>query len=277
MRVKTLSSLIRRVITDPGFRDKLFKDPGEIVASYGLDRIDEVLLNALKPGKLETIIGGMLSHKLLPHRVSRSFIVLPFSAQPAVDEDIIPIWIDQWNTGVEIGKDGKPKRRGRAFGSGGHPSTSLCLHALEDTFSGAPQVLDIGTGSGILAIAVAKLGASHVLAIDIDEGAVQIARANIKKNEVDHIVTVEQGTIHQLECTNYDLILANILSSVHLNLLREGMLDLLTPGGNLILSGIHDHERELLQDGVKSAGGIIIDGYKDQGWISLVVRHQVDD
>ncbi len=274
MRRNIFLSVVRKALTDARFREKLFQDPGEIVTSYGLDRTEEALLNALKPGKLETIIGGMLSHKLIPHQVSRRFIVLPFSAQPVVDKDIIPIWIDQWNTGVDIGKDGTPKGKRRAFGSGGHPSTYLCLNALEDYFSGAPQVLDIGTGSGILAIAAAKLGASGVIAIDIDEGAVQIARTNVEKNEVDHIISVEQRAIHQLDNSKFDLVLANILSSVHLDLLREGMLDLLAPEGNLLLSGIHDHEYELLQDGIRSAGGIILAGYKDRGWLSLVVGHE---
>ena len=272
MVVNTLLAVVRKALTDAHFREKLFQDPGEIVTSYGLDRTEEALLNALKPGKLDTIIGGMLSHKLLPHQVSRSFIVLPFSVQPVVDEDIIPIWIDQWNTGVDIGKDGKPKGKRRAFGSGGHPSTSLCLHALEDTLSGAPRVLDIGTGSGILAIAAAKLGASRVLAIDIDEGAVKIAQTNVKINEVDHNIEVEQKTMDQIGELKFDLILANIVSSVHLSLLRDGMLNLLSSGGQLILSGIKDSEQNNIRSAIESTGGLVMNGHVERGWVALVVR-----
>ncbi|MFA9404813.1 MAG: 50S ribosomal protein L11 methyltransferase [Anaerolineales bacterium] len=242
------------------------------MASYGLDRIEETLLSALKPGKLETIVGRMLGHELLPNRVSRRFVVLPTSSQAPVDDDLIPIWIDQWNSGVDIGKDGKPKGRRRAFGSGGHPSTSLCLHALENTFSGAPRVLDIGTGSGILAIAAAKLGANRVLAIDIDDAAVQIAQSNVNINELDAIITVKHKSMDQLEESNFDLVLANLTRSVHLTLLKERMLDLLAPGGKIVLSGIKESEGDGLRKAVGSAGGFLVDGYVERGWVSFVVE-----
>lgn len=272
MDTNILFSLIGKALSDSQFRERLLKHPGETVASYGLDRTEATLLNKLRPGKLESIIGGMLSHKLLPHRVGRSFIVLPFSAQPAVDEDLIPIWIDQWDMGVDIGKDGKPGGGRRAFGGGSHPSTYLCLQALEEIFSGAPQVLDLGTGSGILAIAAAKLGASGVIAIDIDEGAVQIARTNVEKNEVDRTITVEQKSMDQIGELKFDLILANIVSSVHLSLLRDGMLNLLSSGGRLILSGIKDSEQNDIRRAVGSAGGLVMEGYVERGWVALVVR-----
>jgi ribosomal protein L11 methyltransferase len=259
-------------LLDSQFRERLLKHPGDTVASYGLDRTEETLQNALKTGKLETIIGSMLSHKLLPHRVGRSFIVLPFSTKLAVDEDLIPIWIDQWNSGESIGDDGMSNRGGRAFGSGLHPSTYLCLNALEDHFDGSLYVLDIGTGSGILAIAAAKLGASRVLAIDIDEGAVKIAQSNVKMNEVDHIIAVEEKTMDQIGELKFDLILANIVSSLHLSMLRDGMLNLLSSGGRLILSGIKDSEQNNIRSAIGSAGGLVMNGHVERGWVALVVR-----
>ena len=114
--------------------------------------------------------------------------------------------------------------------------------------------------------------ASRVLAIEIDEGAVQIARTNVKNNEPDHNITVEQKTMDQIEVTYFNLILANIISSVLLSLLKEGMLDLLAPGGKLILSGIMDSEGDDIRRAVRAAGGLVVDGYLERGWVALVVR-----
>ena len=264
-------SLIRKAVSESQFRERLFKNPGEIVTSFGMDRSEATLLNALKPGKLETVVGRMLSHKLLPNHVSKRFMILPSSAPLTIDENLIPIRIDQWNSEVSINGDGHPEGRGRAFGSGLHPSTSLCLNAIEDHFEENMHVLDLGTGTGILAIAAAKLGANRVLAIDIDDAAVQIAQSNVKINELDAIITVKHKSMDQLEESNFDLVLANLTRSVHLTLLKERMLDLLASGGKIVLSGIKESEGDVLRKAIGSAGGFLVDGYVERGWVSFVV------
>jgi ribosomal protein L11 methyltransferase len=123
-------------------------------------------------------------------------------------------WAEAWKAGYDVLRIGRrlvvrPSWRdyapqpgdlvidldpGMAFGSGLHPTTRLCLEALEDTMRPGLTVLDVGTGSGILAIAAARLGASRVLALDTDPLAVQIARENVALNQVESVVHVEVGT-----------------------------------------------------------------------------------
>ena len=84
---------------------------------------------------------------------------------------------------------------GMAFGSGTHETTGMCLSLLEDVITGGEEIIDVGTGSGILSIGAALLGAGHVLAIDIDPDAVKVARENVVSNHVDSTVTVRQGDL----------------------------------------------------------------------------------
>jgi len=124
-------------------------------------------------------------------------------------------WAEAWKTGYDVFRAGrrlviKPTWRdyapqpgdliieldpGMAFGSGLHPTTRLCLEALEDYLPPEGTVLDVGTGSGILAIAAARLGASRVLALDTDPLAVRVARENVGLNQVEPVVDVELGTV----------------------------------------------------------------------------------
>lgn len=98
-----------------------------------------------------------------------------------------------------------------AFGTGEHATTRLCLKALEKYLETGDRVLDLGTGSGILAIAAAKLGASYVLALDIDPDAISNARENLKRNKVQKAVDVKLGTLSaEISDDNFDLITANL-------------------------------------------------------------------
>jgi ribosomal protein L11 methyltransferase len=131
---------------------------------------------------------------------------------------------------------------GAAFGTGLHPTTRLCLARLEKHVSPGMSVLDLGTGSGILSIAAAKLGAASVLALDIDPVAVKAARSNIKTNHVDECVRVRRGTLSlraRREFRNsLDMVLANITARA-ISDFAAGFFRVLKPGGILITSGIH--------------------------------------
>jgi ribosomal protein L11 methyltransferase len=271
MPLRILSFLIRHAIADPEFRKKLLKDPGSIVVLYGMERIERGLLETIPPEERETEGDRRLVHKLMANQVSERFMVLPTSSDDPVLEGLIPIYIDQWHSGASLDKHGRTLKQGRAFGSGLHPSTYLCLDALEKNFAGTPAVLDVGTGTGILAIAAAKLGASHVLAIDVDESAVQIASSNVKINKLQEIITVEQGSIQQITELNFDLVLANLTRSVHLELLKDGMLDLLAPGGTLIQAGVRDQEQDEIRAAIESAQGVVLNTNADRGWVSFVI------
>lgn len=124
-----------------------------------------------------------------------------------------------------------------AFGTGAHESTQLCLEVLEKLPLTGRTVLDIGTGSGILAIAAAKLGAESVLACDIDPVALQVARANCRRNRVDRRIRLFTGEVEALSGSRFDVILANLDGK----LIRQKLNDFgqrLDPRGRLILSGL---------------------------------------
>ncbi|MDG5469535.1 50S ribosomal protein L11 methyltransferase [Deltaproteobacteria bacterium IMCC39524] len=125
-----------------------------------------------------------------------------------------------------------------AFGSGEHETTESCLKLLEQRpeVKGA-QVLDLGSGTGILAIAALKLGASHVVCVDIEQDAVESARINCRLNHIDHQVTHITGTLDAVTENNFDFILANIYGDILLDL-AESLTTKLKPGGLLLLSGI---------------------------------------
>lgn len=125
-----------------------------------------------------------------------------------------------------------------AFGSGEHETTESCLKILErrPEISGA-RILDLGSGTGILAIAALKLGALHAVCVDIEEDAVQSARINCKLNRIDQQVTHITGTLEAVTANNFDFILANIYGDILLDL-SEALTAKLKPGGSLLLSGI---------------------------------------
>lgn len=125
-----------------------------------------------------------------------------------------------------------------AFGSGEHETTESCLKILEQRpeVKGA-QVLDLGSGTGILAIAALKLGAKHVVCVDIEQDAVDSARVNCHLNHIDHQVTHITGTLDAVAENNFDFILANIYGDILIDL-AESLTTKLKPGGSLLLSGI---------------------------------------
>jgi ribosomal protein L11 methyltransferase len=129
---------------------------------------------------------------------------------------------------------------GMAFGTGLHPSTQLCLRACEWFVGRGYKVLDLGTGSGILAIAAAKLGAARVIARDVDEVAVRVAQENTVRNGVEDKVIVQLGSLEGLTTSgrHFDIVLINIISRTIIDLLDQGLKYTLWPGGRVIASGI---------------------------------------
>jgi len=125
-----------------------------------------------------------------------------------------------------------------AFGSGEHETTVSCLEALESfpQISGA-KVLDLGSGTGVLAIASLKLGAAHTVCVDIEPSAVETAQINFQLNELDGQATHITGTLDAVTEGGFDLILANIYGDILLELV-DPLSAKLKPGGTLLLSGI---------------------------------------
>lgn len=130
---------------------------------------------------------------------------------------------------------------GVAFGTGAHPTTRLCLAWLLRNMPGGARVLDYGCGSGVLAIAAAKLGAGQVVGTDIDEQALDAARANSERNAVDALYTAPG----RLPAGPFDVVLANILANP-LRLLAPMLLARVAPGGSLVLSGVLQRQADEL-------------------------------
>ena len=143
---------------------------------------------------------------------------------------------------------------GMAFGTGQHATTQLALELLETAIKGSDVVADIGTGSGILAIAAAKLGAKRVDAVDLDATTIPIAQSNIQINDVESIIRLHHGDgLNVLESQKYPLIVANILTKVILPMIPRGP-KFLEPAGRLILSGILVQEASQVEAQLRENG-----------------------
>lgn len=159
---------------------------------------------------------------------------------------------------------------GMAFGTGTHESTQLCMEFIESCMNPRETVLDVGTGSGILAIAAAKLGASRVLGIDIDADAVANAQKNIKINNVGDIVKVEKGTEDAIGDEVFDLIVANIDGKTLVHLVPR-LIDHIKTGGRMILSGLLTDEIGIIEDSLPLAGWRVLDTRNKGEWAAIVV------
>lgn len=162
---------------------------------------------------------------------------------------------------------------GMAFGTGLHPTTRLSLLALQNHLRPGDKVLDMGTGSGILAIASAKLGAKLVLALDLDPVAVRVAQENVEANRQARRVRVQEGSLHSLaQEATFDLILVNIFADTIRQMLESGLVDHLKPRGWIIASGIvHGQEKELIAL-LKERGCRRIQERKRGYWLTLIAQ-----
>jgi ribosomal protein L11 methyltransferase len=159
---------------------------------------------------------------------------------------------------------------GMAFGTGLHPSTRQCLEVLEDYLKGGETVLDVGTGSGILAIAAARLGAARVVAVDVDPVAVEVATANVAHNGVADRVQVRPGTFLRGVSERGDLIVANLTADLHLEFVGEAAAHL-RPGGLLAAGGIGADRCGEVEAVARACGWTIRDRRADQEWRCLVL------
>jgi len=164
---------------------------------------------------------------------------------------------------------------GVAFGTGIHPTTQLCLRAMERLLRPDMRVLDLGTGSGILAIAAAKLGCGSILAVDKDPVAVDAARANIRRNRLSARIEVREGTLVP-GMGPYDLILGNLLAPV-LHELAGVLAQALVSGGILIASGVLSEQGDEVAAALDAAGLRFVERVGEGDWIALVMASEVVD
>ena len=163
---------------------------------------------------------------------------------------------------------------GMAFGTGTHPTTSMCLALLEEYVQPGQTLLDVGCGSGILMICAAKLGADTMTGIDVDPAAVDITRQNLEKNGIslDH-VTLKAATLDNTPEIQYDLICANIIAQVIAPIMPD-IAARLAPDANAILSGIIEERLPDIYAAMAAQNLECVKKTTHEEWVALVVRHK---
>ena len=162
---------------------------------------------------------------------------------------------------------------GMAFGTGTHETTSLCLETLDAIVRGGERVLDIGTGSGILAIAALKLGAAVAEGVDIDPMCVRTAGENAQRNGVADRFTVLVGDLSDKASGQYNTITANIVAAAILSLAPH-VPALMAPGARFIASGIIDERKQEVLDGLVAAGLQPVEVKEKRGWVCIICERK---
>lgn len=183
-----------------------------------------------------------------------------------------PSWVDYEPVAGDVVIDLDP---GLAFGTGYHPTTYCCLEALEDLVRPGCSVLDVGTGSGILTIAAAKLGAGHITAVDIDGHAVRAARKNFRRTGILDLVTTETGSVPGTATRGrtYDVAVANI-SARGIGIVAPGIPDVLSPDGVFVASGIIVEQHGDAVDAIAAAGMKVSETVQREDWVTIRCRHR---
>ncbi len=184
---------------------------------------------------------------------------------------IKPSWIEYESQDGDVVIDLDP---GLAFGTGYHPTTNSCLEALEEMVRPGSIVLDVGTGSGILTIAAAKLGAGHITAVDIDGHAVRAAQRNFRRTGIAELVNAQSGSIPSAATKglNYDVAVANI-SARGIRMVAPAIPDLLADDGVFIASGIIVDQNNEAVSAIKEAGLDINEIRQKEDWITILSGH----
>jgi len=196
-----------------------------------------------------------------PLRVGRRLLIVPTWEEASPDPDDIVLLIDP----------------GMAFGTGGHETTRLCLELVERIMDGmptftTPSLLDLGTGSGILAMAAVRLGADPVSAVDIDPLAIEVTKENLAINNLTGQVECSTTPLESLTGT-YDIILANILAE-ELVRLAPHLVERLADGGRLVLSGILAEKEQFVLRGFATQPLEYLETCREGEWVALLYRKE---
>ena len=192
----------------------------------------------------------------VPQRVGRLVVVPSWSSEP-VAADEVAITLDP----------------GMAFGTGLHPTTRGCLRLLQELRPMPATVLDVGIGSGILALAALRLGAQHAVGCDTDPLAVEAALANAERNGLADRLAASVGTVPAVPDATYPLVLANLVAAVLVELAPR-LAAHLAPGGILLASGIIEPKARGVVAAMRDAGLAVASRHDDGEWVTLRMRHR---
>ena len=162
-----------------------------------------------------------------------------------------------------------------AFGTGTHPTTAMCIRELETLVKGGMRVFDVGTGSGVLSVAAAKLGATDVTAMDYDKVAVEVAAENIRQNGVEDVVRTGVSDILKSFDGKADLIVANIIADIIIMLFDE-LDEHLAEGGHLLASGIISERLADVTEACLSHGFVVDTVTEEKGWVAMTISRGDD-
>ena len=164
---------------------------------------------------------------------------------------------------------------GAAFGTGTHATTSMCIRQLEKLVKPGMTVFDVGTGSGILSIISAKLGAKNIQAVDYDDSVLKIVEENLEQNNVQDIISVAQSDLMQNVHGKAELVIANIIADIIIRLF--GQLDEhLEQGGTLLTSGIIEDRIEDVLAAAEAHGYGVVERLENKGWACITFKRKVD-
>ncbi|WP_100402305.1 50S ribosomal protein L11 methyltransferase [Bacillus sp. FJAT-42315] len=191
-----------------------------------------------------------------PVKISEKFTIVP------TWEDYTPVSTDELIIELDPGM---------AFGTGTHPTTVMCLQALERYVQSDDHVVDVGTGSGVLSIGAALLGAKKVTALDLDEVAVESAKENVCLNHVEETVNVSKNNLLDGIDEQVDVVVANILAEVIMSFTDE-VAQVVKPGGYFISSGIISQKRDDVKEAVIAAGFDIEETVLMEDWVAIIAK-----
>lgn len=228
----------------------LLRDRLDLFGEAGLPAAGEITLRYAEDADWE----NAWKQYFRPARVGRRIVIKPSWEEYAAQPDDVIVELDP----------------GMAFGTGGHPTTRLCLSALEEFVEAGMTVADLGTGSGILSIAAARLGSGPILATEIDALPRKIAAENIARLGLAGLVTVSEPSAFDAG-GKWDLIVANIIADT-IVLLAQSMADHLAPDGLLVASGIVDEKLPEVLSALDAAGLEVVEVREDEVWRAPICR-----
>ncbi|MGE7687852.1 50S ribosomal protein L11 methyltransferase [Lysinibacillus sp. NPDC097214] len=191
-----------------------------------------------------------------PVKISERFTIVP------TWEEYVPVSTDELIIELDPGM---------AFGTGTHPTTVMCLQGLEKVVKEEDMVIDIGTGSGVLSIGAALLGAKSVHALDLDEVAVRSAQENVVLNKVDDKVSVFHGNLLDTVKEPADVVVANILAEIIMSF-TDDAFSIVKPGGLYVTSGIIAAKRDDVKAALEASGFEIEEVLLMEDWVAIIAR-----